>query len=254
MGVFRPSPQGTASPSDPRLRPTPDYGTLGPGSDIAAASKAQPSPSKNVRTIRTPPGQILAVLIGTFTALMFGVIGKSNLRWDDFARSFSKRIEKPTSAKDSKQIDRLPPQNQAESLLELAVSHSAAAADQISSRVNGWHGKVRWNPQIANLTAAALNSDDIRVRESGVEVELAAYGLAKNAAGFEYVLKMSQSPDHAQKIWALWTLGLMANRGVETDRAMEALIGHVSDRMWILVDGPSRHSRSPERINPSISC
>jgi hypothetical protein len=231
MDVFRPSGRGTASPSDPRLRPTHDYGTLGPGSDIEASSKAPPNPSKDVRRrFGVPPGQILAVLIGTFAALMFGLVGKSNLRWDDFARSFSKRIEKPTSTKDSKQIDRLPPQNQAESLLELAVSHSAGAADQISSRVNGWPGKVRWNPQIANLTAAALNSDDIRVRESGVEVELAAYGLAKNAASFEYVLKMSQSPDHAQKIWALWALGLMANRGVETDRATEALIGHVSDR------------------------
>ncbi len=69
----------------------------------------------------------------------------------------------------------------------------------------------------------------MRVRESGVEVELAAYGLAKNPASFEYVLKLSQSPDHDRKIWALWALGLMANRSVEPGRAVEALSSRLSD-------------------------
>ena len=58
------------------------------------------------------------------------------------------------------------------------------------------HGKVRWNSQIATLAAAALNSDDMRTRESGIEVELAAYGLA-DPASFEYVLKLSQSRSRA---------------------------------------------------------
>jgi HEAT repeat protein len=187
-----------------------------------------PSPNGR-RKPGIPSGQVLAVLIGFFAALIAGVVGKSNLRWDDIAGSFSNRNDKPASAKDLKKIDRLNPQRQAEALLELAVSHSDGATEQISSRVSGWHGKVRWNSQIATLAAAALNSDDMRTRESGIEVELAAYGLAKNPASFEYVLKLSQSPDHARKIWALWALGLMANRGVGIDRAMEALIAHVSD-------------------------
>jgi HEAT repeats len=217
-------------PADPRLRPTPDYGSFGPGTDIRDTGAPVTGESQNGRRKPgMPSAQILAVLIGFLAALIAGVVGKSNIRWDDIAGSFSNRNDKPASAKDSKKIDHLNPQRQAETLLELAVSHSDGAADQISSRVSGWPGKVRWNSQIATLTAAALNSDDLRTRESGIEVELAAYGLAKNSTGFEYVLKLSQSPDHAHKIWALWALGLMANRGVETDRAMEALISHVSD-------------------------
>ena len=47
--------------------------------------------------------------------------------------------------------------------------------------------KLNWNSQIATLTTAALNSNDMRVRESGIEVELAAYGLAKNSASLEYL-------------------------------------------------------------------
>ena len=69
----------------------------------------------------------------------------------------------------------------------------------------------------------------MRVRESGVEVELAAYGLAKNAASLEYLLKNVDSPDHSQKIWALWALGLMANRGVESERIVDVLTNHLKD-------------------------
>jgi HEAT repeat protein len=121
------------------------------------------------------------------------------------------------------------PQRQAEALLEQAVGHSDTAVDQISSLVDHWQGRVQWTPQIANLTTAALNSDDMRVRQSGIEVELAAYGLAKNSASLEYVLRTAESPDHARKIWALWALGLMGNRGVGTDRVVWALTAHLKD-------------------------
>ena len=121
------------------------------------------------------------------------------------------------------------PQKQAETLLELAVGHSEGAVEQISSRVDRWNGKVEWNSHIANLTTAALNSNDMRVRESGVEVELAAYGLAKNAASLQYLLTTVDSPDHNQKIWALWALGLMANRGVESERIVEVLTNHLKN-------------------------
>jgi HEAT repeat protein len=76
----------------------------------------------------------------------------------------------------------------------------------------------------------------LRVRESGVEVELAAYGLAKNSASFDYLLRSTNSPDHRQKIWALWALGLMGNRGVQTDRVLEILAAHLKDS-----DVDSRH-------------
>jgi hypothetical protein len=69
----------------------------------------------------------------------------------------------------------------------------------------------------------------MRVRESGVEVELAAYGLSKNSASLEYLLHMAESSDHAQKVWALWALGLMANRGVEQGQIVELLSSHLHD-------------------------
>jgi HEAT repeat protein len=79
------------------------------------------------------------------------------------------------------------------------------------------------------VESAALNSRDIRVRESGVEVELAAYGLGKNTASLEYLIRTTDSPNHARKIWALWALGLMGNRGVGTDRVVQVLTSHLRD-------------------------
>lgn len=165
-------------------------------------------------------------MIGMFGAIVAGTIGRAHSAWSDL---FGGHQNQPATSKDLRQIDRMKAQKQAETLLELAVSHSPGAVDQISSRVGHWQGKVRWNSQIAALTTAALNSDDMRVRESGVEVELAAYGLAKNSASLEYLLKTADSPDHAQKIWGLWALGLMANRGVETEQVVTVLTSHLKD-------------------------
>ncbi len=163
---------------------------------------------------------IVALIVGT---------SKGNPAWQGIANVFSGRQSQVTSAKDARQLDRLRPQKQAEVLLELAVEHSDGAVEQISSRVGRWQGTVQWDSQIATLTTAALNSNDMRVRESGIEVELAAYGLGKNSASLDYVLKDAESSDHAQKIWALWALGLMGNRGVESRRVVEVLTSHLKD-------------------------
>jgi HEAT repeat protein len=121
--------------------------------------------------------------------------------------------------------------------------------------VDRWQGKVQWNSQIATLTTAALNSSDMRVRESGIEVELAAYGLAKNSASLEYLMTTANSPDHARKIWALWALGLMANRGVQSDRVVQVLTSHLKDanedsRRWA-VEGLAL-SASTQTIEPLL--
>src|SRR5579862_3842360 len=212
---------------DPRLQPTPDYGTLGPGCDAAGLGS-----SSNPISVRKQPFSqlhLLAIAIGIFAALLAGNIRRFAPAWSGFQTPASAQPRRPASPADLRQLDQMKPQKQAETLLELAVGNTAGATDQISSRVNRWPGRVRWNSQIATLSTAALNSNDMRVRESGVEVELAAYGLAKNSASLEYLLKTVESPNHQQKIWALWALGLMGNRGVETERVVGALTEHLKD-------------------------
>jgi len=225
---FPSSNQGANAPlADPRLQPTPDFGTLGPGSDFkGVGSVAAPA------TPRRPSqktAQIVAVVAGMFLALIAGATRKGNPAWDGLGRLLTNEKKVPISAAGPTRVDRMEPQKQAESLLEQAVQHSAVAVDQISTHVDGWKGQVQWSPQIASLTTAALNSDDLHVRESGVEVELAAYGLSKNSASLDYVLNLTDSQDHAQKVWALWAVGLLANRGVEPERGIGTLAIHLKD-------------------------
>jgi HEAT repeat protein len=219
---------------DPRQQPTPDYGTLGPGSDIAAdgAGTGQRPQTANRFAL------LFSIAIGVLLAILTTSIGNARSAWPRFARLFRREAVSPatSAATSSSQLDRLKPQKQAEALLELAVGRSDGAVDQISSRVDGWLGKLKWDSQIATLTTAALNSSDMRVRKSGIEVELAAYGLSKNSASLNYLLKSAESPDHAQRVWGLWALGLMGNRGVETAQVVQVLTSHLKDS-----DEDSRH-------------
>ena len=217
--------------ADPRLQPTPDYGALGAGSEPSTNGPITIPVRRPLNAKHFAP--VFAAAIGVLVAVLTANAGPARAAWASFANLFgvheNARENAPASAKDSRQLDRMKPQKQAEALLELAVSHNDGAVDQISSRVDRWQGKVKWDSQIATLTTAALNSSDMRVRESGIEVELAAYGLAKNSASLDYLLRTAASADHARKIWALWALGLMANRGVETDRGVQVLTAHLKD-------------------------
>jgi HEAT repeats len=228
------APDTAAQPLDPRLQPTPDYGTLGPGSDAAGfGSGTQQSvrPRQDARF-----ASIIAALVGIFIAVLVGNLGRAHRAWPLLENFTSAQENKPVSAKDLQQLDRMGPQRQAETLLKLAVAQNATAPEQIESHLKQWQGKLRWDSQMASLTTAALNSNDMRVRESGVEVELAAYGLAKDSGSLESLLKTVESTDHSQKIWALWSLGLMANRGVQAEQVLQVLISHLRDS-----DEDSRH-------------
>jgi hypothetical protein len=239
MNAFRPpspSPDFDANGApvpDPRLQPTPDYGTLGPGSDVIAEGLAPasggPIPSANSKKPFTRPQ--IAIIVGVMLAFFIGNIVSLHAYWSRVTRISSSQGRAGHSGTSNAigPLDSMRPQKEAEALLEQAVAHSGSAVDQISLRADRWQGKLQWDSQMATLTTAALNSSDLRVRQSGIEVELAAYGLGKNRASLDYVLRTVKSSNHAQKVWALWALGLLGNRGVETNRVVEVLTGHLKD-------------------------
>jgi len=234
MQILEPSSSGperlsNSTPVGERPRHVPDCGTLGP-IDLSSGSVEASSSSNQRNAIAFGP--ILAVCAGVLFAVFVASIGSAHAAWTRFSNLFTVPADVVSAAGSSlnaHEIDQLPPQKQAETLLEEAISHSGTAVDQISSRSDRWPGKVKWNPQIATLTTAALNSSDARVRVSGIEVELAAYGLAKNTASLDYLLRTAESRDHARRTWALWALGLMGNRGIGVDRVTQALTAHLQD-------------------------
>ncbi len=131
------------------------------------------------------------------------------------------------------ELDRQKPQRQAEILLERAVSRSdegtAQSQAQIEARLDAWRGKLQWDAKLGDLTTVALNSNDQNLRASAIEVQLAAYGLTKSESSADALVRQADSSDHAQKVWALWSLGLLGNRGVETDRVVRVLTAHLKD-------------------------
>src|SRR6266851_4146383 len=211
----------TVPAADPRLQPTPDYETLGPSSDIAtgathASAKETSARSQFARRI----GPSVAIAAGVLMALLVGNVGSALAAWNHIASLFSSH-DRPEVANSSRIATRD---------LERAVSRDDNAPYQITSRVDQWRGRLKWDSRLSTLTTAALNSTDMHVRTSAVEVELAAYGLTKSESSLDNLVEQSNSSDHARKIWALWTLGLMGNRGVETERVVEVLSSHLQNK------------------------
>jgi hypothetical protein len=126
-------------------------------------------------------------------------------------------------------LDRATPQAQAELLLERAINHYEGATSQIAARVDGWRGKIKLDSSLNNLFMTALNSNDLRVRAAAIEVDLAALGVEKNSARVDQLAAQAESDDQKAKVWALWTLGLLGNRGVEPGRVGEILRSRIHD-------------------------
>jgi hypothetical protein len=245
---------------DPRLQPTPDYGTLGPGSDInpAAASNAGADPTAHPSALASPlfvPARnaakpapqaalaVVAIAVGIALAAPLIAMGGPHKAWQRFQDWLSLQ-GKPEAASpailsehDLDRLDRQPAQKAAELLLERALNHYDGANDQIAQRVDQWHGRLKMTPNLNALISAALNSNDLRVRAAGIELQLAAYNIPKTPAEGQQMRDLASSADHTTKIWALWTLGALANRGVEPDSITETLVGHLKDddassRQW----------------------
>jgi HEAT repeat protein len=119
-------------------------------------------------------------------------------------------------------VEALPPQQQAERLLQYAISHHKGATDEIKARVRGWRGTITTSPSMETLLDVARNGADLRVRAAAIELELAAMNMAKTAAQVEVLLaRIGESPKDARS--EIYTLGLLGNRGVETARIHDEL-------------------------------
>jgi hypothetical protein len=236
---------------DPRMQPSPDYGTLGPTSDVvnlAASASGLLTPGPTVSGVsasgRPHPQnlrrfQVFAAIVGAAVAIVVSNARGPGALWGKVASPLApqKSSSVSSSVLSDRELDRQRPQKQAEILLERAVSRSgggenegqAETAAQIEARIDAWRGKLKWDSELGELTTAALNSDDQHVRASAIDVQLAAYGLTKNESSVDTLVRQADSSDHAQKIWALWSLGLLGNRGIETDRVVQVLTAHLRD-------------------------
>jgi hypothetical protein len=193
-----------------------------------AARERQPSPAARHAL------HSVAMMVGVAFAFLLSMGGGPVAVWGKTAGLFASRPNAELSAELSEtDLDRQRPQKQAELLLERAVSHSDGDPNlieaQIESRIDAWRGRLQWDEQLGDLTTVALNSNDQSVRASAIEVQLAAYGLTKTESTVDALVRQADARDHQKKIWALWALGLLGNRGVEPERVVQVLAAHLKD-------------------------
>src|SRR5579863_8517130 len=182
-----------------------------------------------------PP--VVAVMLGVLLALMVSGGGAAAV-WGKAAGIFSPQKNSHTSAGvGDLDLNRQKPQRQAEILLERAVSRSGEGPNenkdqstaQIEARLDAWRGKLKMDTHLGELTTVALNSNNQSLRASAIEVQLTAYGLTKNQSNVDALVRQADSSDHGHEIWALWALGLLGNRGIETDRVVKVLTAHLKN-------------------------
>jgi hypothetical protein len=211
---------------DPRPQPVPEYGTIRPGSDLKLDRSIDPQ-SGSWRVL-------FAVAAGILLAAFFAT-GNARATFEEITK-FLTLQGKPEAASPAKlsdheieSLERETPQQQAELLLERAVNHYEGANDQIAARVEGWWGKLKFTPRFNSLITTALNSNDLRVRAAGIELDLTAMGAIKSPATVERLAQQAQNGPRSQRVWALWEVGLLGNRGVVPERANEILVSQLHD-------------------------
>jgi HEAT repeat protein len=207
---------------DPRQKATPDYGSVGPSSDLQPDRSLDPRAGSWRVLFAVATGILLAMPLATSTA---------RGTWREIAQFLAWHAKPMASrtVRSERDLDRQDAQQQAEFLLQRAVNRDDNATDQITARAERWQGKLQLTSQLNGLITAAFNANDLHVRGAAIEVDLSALGVAKTSASVEGLSRQAESGSQSQRIWALWKLGLLGNRGIEPQRVNQILISHLRD-------------------------
>jgi HEAT repeat protein len=152
-------------------------------------------------------------------------------------------------------IAHLPPQKQAERLLEFAVRRPDQSLGLIHKNLDSWRGHLEETDRLFHLVLAALDSNDPRVRVAAVEIDLVANNLRKSPQSLAKLLnQIHNDPDG--RYLALWRLGALGNRGVEPATVLSTLLRYSRDsnqqtRFWA-VEGLAMLG-TEESIDPLLS-
>jgi hypothetical protein len=203
-----------------------------------------PSPAS---TLEPRGAKSLLIVLSLAIALVFfaaAIPAPIRAAWSEFALKMQLQnapqsaLPAKLSDHDIEEIANLPAQQQAERLLERAVNQDDAALELIGKSVNNWFGQLELQGQLSSLLTTALNSKDLHVRAAALEIELAGYNLPKRPESAQNLMERIRKEPSARP-WALWMLGVLGNRGVETQRAFVTLMDHRHDpdeqtRYWAI--------------------
>ena len=126
-------------------------------------------------------------------------------------------------------LDDMPPQSQAELLLERSINHYRGANEQIAQRVDSWNGRLKIEGRLNELFTTAINSDDLTVRVAGIEVDIAGRHIDKSPATVDRLEAIARTGEQGPRVNAMWDLALIGNRGIEPERVADILLAAIHD-------------------------
>lgn len=118
-------------------------------------------------------------------------------------------------------------QAEAEQLLQRVAAGDSSAADQVLAESAGWTGKTQRTQKSEQWIGIALNLPDLHVRAAAIQAELALDGVALDESGLRTLEQSVSNP--SQRVWALWMLGAIGNRGVDPVHTAKIVETYLSD-------------------------
>jgi HEAT repeat protein len=101
------------------------------------------------------------------------------------------------------------------------------AADQVLAQSPNWTGRTTRTPTADQQILTALNLPNLHAREAAVQAELALDDVPLSDAGLNTLERAVGSP--GQRVWALWMLGALGNRGVDPVHTAKIIGAYLAD-------------------------
>jgi HEAT repeat protein len=189
-------------------------------------------------TAATPGGpsrMALTAIAGVIVASLLVATVDARATWVQLAQLLSLQGKpEPASANVLSEhhletLESMPPQAQAEFLLERSINHYAGANREIEARLPAWRGKLEPGTRFESLFRMAINSDDLRVRAAAIEINILTRKLDKDAETVDRLEPLARTAAQGPRANALWDLGLLGGRGVEPQRIAGILLASIHD-------------------------
>jgi hypothetical protein len=143
----------------------------------------------------------------------------------------------PMTDDDAERVTALPPQAQAEELLERAIGHDTRALELLEQEAGTWLGHIHNSARMAQLVQRSQYSNDLRVRLANLDVSLALEGWEKTEHAADLLIDRARN-ESQYRAGAVYYLGMMAGRGVAYERIHKVLLDYArndkdpSVRQW----------------------
>jgi len=141
------------------------------------------------------------------------------------AKSFPRQVaHSPLTDVDQQHLQTLPEQAQAEELLDRAIRHDTGALDLFEQNIGVWQDLQR-TTHMNDLERRSQFSTDLRVRYANADLNLAINGVPKTDASVDALIAQAQA-DPAHRAYSVYSMGMLAGRGVGYDRIYPVLVDY----------------------------